>query len=1007
MVNSARRSIFLYFSACFLLLASLSPVFGGGNREADLAAADALISERQYDEAIQILTTFSRRKPSSFDQAQQRLRKIYQIREEFNRTADEMIDTLLNDPENAEKILNLTNRLEALEGPNSPLLLSFILRTREIAQFNVYRNRLRVILENGRAALDRRNSEDALHIYSGGMGFMRDEFFAAGFGDSIESRVALGTQRVNSALEAFRESSTNLGTVSTEMVRAVNSGNLTTVPQITSRLTSAMDRFIALKRDMYTSVDTFDSILAGLRAADPEMGDRNHLAFFSRVISGRPGERIQEGMLGAFDNYWENSVVLIVNAILQNAERTYMTGFAAFGSGDYSNAATAFDRADSFINLSPIYFEKRLSLKGGARAQPVALLGNSIVPDDVQSFARLRAMSEAGNYLRQAANLAGRVNTLVKVERTPLVQWQEGSIATAAALNAEQQTRSTITEVQTAIQNIIASANRVDAEIKPHTDAPYIRDAINLIEKINSDAAGEGLKAAHRYYTIAGSDLQRSLAARKSELERGKNFLDGQRRTNAEGVVRVERYPAEALQTLTAMLSALSGDLQRGNSLTAYYRNDSAAARADAQVTAVQTSSAQIIDELNSLNAQAQALAQTARSQTSLAEAHRQEGERLFREAQTAYQRKTFDVARDRLQRASDRFNNSLDVQESASLRQSWDTQLLNLGQAISVAENEVVIAEVRNLVNNARVTYFAGNFQQAEDNLIRARNRWRITNPTENEEIIYWLGIVRGAMSARSGRVIPATAPLYPEMSQLLSTARKNYEEGVRFINAGSRAQGLAKFDEARRLTREVRLMFPVNQEAGILELRIEQFTDPDVFNASFEQRLRTAIAGTKQRSIESFADLQNLAEINPRYTGIRAILNQAEIDMGYRPPPPNPRDIARSRELTASASRILEENTTTLYEVALTQINEAIALNPENNDAARVKDRLLNRMSVPGAIVLSSQDEDEYQRAVRELQAGNNLVAMAVVERLMQNPRNRNITKLIELQRRIQSVL
>jgi len=382
-------------------------------------------------------------------------------------------------------------------------------------------------------------------------------------------------------------------------------------------------------------------------------------------------------------------------------------------------------------------------------------------------------------------------------------------------------------------------------------------------------------------------------------------------------------------------------------------------------------------------------------------------GERLFREAQTAYQRKTFDVARDRLQRASDRFNNSLDVQESASLRQSWDNQLLALGQAISVAENEVVIAEVRNLVNNARVTYFAGNFQQAEDNLIRARNRWRITNPTENEEIIYWLGIVRGAMSARSGRVIPATAPLYPEMSQLLSTARKNYEEGVRFINAGSRAQGLAKFDEARRLTREVRLMFPVNQEAGILELRIEQFTDPDVFNASFEQRLRTAIAGTKQRSIESFADLQNLAEINPRYTGIRAILNQAEIDMGYRPPPPNPRDIARSRELTASASRILEENTTTLYEVALTQINEAIALNPENTDAARVKDRLLNRMSVPGAIVLSSQDEDEYQRAVRELQAGNNLVAMAVVERLMQNPRNRNITKLIELQRRIQSVL
>jgi tetratricopeptide (TPR) repeat protein len=93
--------------------------------------------------------------------------------------------------------------------------------------------------------------------------------------------------------------------------------------------------------------------------------------------------------------------------------------------------------------------------------------------------------------------------------------------------------------------------------------------------------------------------------------------------------------------------------------------------------------------------------------------------------------------------------------------------------------------------------------------------------------------------------------------------------------------------------------------------------------------------------------------------------------------------------------------------YEVALEQINEAIRLNPDNAAAARVKDRLLNRMSVPGAIVLTREDEEDYQRAMRELQAGNNLVAFALVERLMQNPRNRNITKLIELQRRIQSVI
>jgi tetratricopeptide (TPR) repeat protein len=186
-----------------------------------------------------------------------------------------------------------------------------------------------------------------------------------------------------------------------------------------------------------------------------------------------------------------------------------------------------------------------------------------------------------------------------------------------------------------------------------------------------------------------------------------------------------------------------------------------------------------------------------------------------------------------------------------------------------------------------------------------------------------------------------------------------------------------------------------------------MEQVTDPAAFNAAFEQRIRAAIAGTRQRSIEAFADLQNLAEINPRYPNLRTILEQAEIDMGRRQAPPNPANIARSRELTASANRILQSNTAAQYEVALAQINEAITLNPNNTDASAVRDRLLGRMGVPGSIVLSSEDEANYQRAMNELQTGNNLAALAIVERLMQNPRNRNITKLIELQRRIQSVL
>ena len=1001
----AQRSLILYFLISFCLLTA--DVFAGGGKDPDLSKADNLIKEKKYDEAVLVLTDYSRKNPDKFELAQKRLRKIYQIRDEFNRSADDLIKTLLNDPDNSEKILALSLKLNSLESEASPLLESFVSRTQEIAQFNVDRKQFREILERGRSLLDRGEYQQAITVYAGGVRFMREQFFAAGYGEAIENSVRRDTERLNRVIESFSSSSAGVGPVANDLVRALNAGNITEASQVISRLVPVMDRFIEVKRELHAAGNTFDAILEKIREDDPDIGDRNHLSFLSRVIYGRTGEDIQEGIAGAFELYWKNSIGLALNAITQNAQRANSQGLAAYGAGEYANIAAALNRAEQYINLSPLLLEKQRLFKNSERRQVVLMFNESVLDDDIPTYTNLRAIREAGNAVRQAAVFAQQVDTYANVERTSLSRWQAGLISVDAALNDEQQTRNTLTTARNNIERIIAGARQTDAIISAYNNTAYIKEALTLIEKTRSAVTALELGSADRYYTIANNYLNRGVTGRKEDMERGKSFLDGRKRENTSGAEIIDHYPAEALETLNAMLSAVSSDLQRANGLLERYRNEPPEIIGNEKIKSAQTSSAAVISELNNLRAQGLALSETARSRTALAQTYRQEGERLLREAQSAYQTQRFDIARDRLQRASERFTNSLEIQESSSLRQSWDTQMINLGRTINTAENEMIITEVRNLVNNARITYFAGNFQQAEDSLVRARNRWRITNAEENEEVIYWLGIVRGAMSARSGRVIPATAPLYPEMSQLLNEARKSYEEGVRFINAGNRNSGIAKFQEARRMTQEVRLMFPVNQEAGILELRMEQFTDPAAFNASFEQRLRTAVAGTKQRSMESFADLQNLAEINPRYPQIRAIITQAEIDMGLRPPPPNPRDLARSRELTVSASRILEENITAMYQVALTQINEAISLNPENAEAMRVKDRLHSRMSVPGAIVLSSEDENEYQRAVREFQAGNNIIALALVERLMQNPRNRNITKLVELQRRIQQVV
>jgi len=216
-----------------------------------------------------------------------------------------------------------------------------------------------------------------------------------------------------------------------------------------------------------------------------------------------------------------------------------------------------------------------------------------------------------------------------------------------------------------------------------------------------------------------------------------------------------------------------------------------------------------------------------------------------------------------------------------------------------------------------------------------------------------------------------------------------------------------MTRFDEARQLTREVRLVFPFNQEAGLLDLRIEQFLDPVAFNAGFEQRLNAARAGTRQQSIVAFADLLALAEINPNYPNMRNIIIQAEIDMGIRLPAPNPADVAQSRDLTAAARRIADANLVAQYEIAMTQLDQAIRLNPNNTEALQVRDVLLQRLNLPGAMVLTREDELLYSEAERQHLAGNNLAAYAILQRLMGNPRNRNVEKLARLYDRVRPLV
>jgi tetratricopeptide (TPR) repeat protein len=245
--------------------------------------------------------------------------------------------------------------------------------------------------------------------------------------------------------------------------------------------------------------------------------------------------------------------------------------------------------------------------------------------------------------------------------------------------------------------------------------------------------------------------------------------------------------------------------------------------------------------------------------------------------------------------------------------------------------------------------------------------------------------------------------------MSQLLSDAHKSYDEGIRLINQGRRSGGLASLSRARQKTEEIKLVFPVNQEASILQLRIDQVTDPGSFNALFRDRFNSDMSSIRQfRSAEAYADLQDLAAINPRYPGIQAALTEAEILLGLRPPPPDPADLAQSRELTRQAQALVDAsaNSPSAMELALETLNQALDLDPNNEQAIALKNIVVPLTHGTAQNILSSEAEQEYQRALQELQQGRYIIALDIVQRLLQDPRNKNNAKLLELRRRAESL-
>jgi hypothetical protein len=84
------------------------------------------MKEKKFDEAIQLLTQYTKDHPEEFDDTQGRLLRIVEVREKYNTVADELLDIVSNNPDDSQTILDAVNKLNAIEPPTNPEVAAFL-----------------------------------------------------------------------------------------------------------------------------------------------------------------------------------------------------------------------------------------------------------------------------------------------------------------------------------------------------------------------------------------------------------------------------------------------------------------------------------------------------------------------------------------------------------------------------------------------------------------------------------------------------------------------------------------------------------------------------------------------------------------------------------------------------------------------------------------------------------------------------------------------------------------
>jgi len=992
-----RRFFYIFTLLMLLFFLQVGLVSGMGAREDPLDEARQLIEERKYNDAISIISKVMKENPRRFDDAEKLMSEIRVARAEYNRVYNHLIEILdIREGEelDEEEAYEIIQKLEQLDAdPNEASVAAFAQARRSIV-FTVNNQRFQGIMSEADQLLDEERYLEAVNTYLSGFNLHRDRFEEEGYGAGVETQA-------EALVENIRELSGDFDEILAELRDQLM--------EFSAEGSSADPSWEGL-RSLYTQFQTLweDFVQRGteleqLRDSimDTEDADIPYLSTLSILTKGRTDSEKPNGIAGAVERSLVLSLQYVSEDILTMVEQLYLDAEADYSGDEYASADEKFESSINLIfDIRPFY-SRWTSLHNQRIAFEIPHKIGPTQRETQSDSLYLQAMETAAREYRAAIEISQSLDELrsvgvdgetIQENRDDLLTLIDSMAANEQIIDDQIEDAQVYADQGVVTDRAVAVLTRMKTEFRTQFERAQLIEGTYLVTI-----------AEQRYEENVGI-----IETAEEKVENAVRFVAGVEVTlpGTDAPITV-KYPQRSVQLIREALEEIQPAREVIDATVSLLTDTKEYIRQQEQVRLSRERGLSLLQRIQEISGKARTTLVTAEDLNRNADIALSEGEIRLQQAQDELRSDSFEAARERLEQAGYSFSESLNFREDPEVRRLIDERIPSIAEDIIFRQNEQIVTEVRDLINEGRELFFTEKFIEAEQVLTRAQSKWRLTHTEDDPEIELWLTRVERALTATSGVIIEEEDPLYADMIQVLNLAREEFQQGRRLYEDGNREAALPFFRQAEQKIEYIKEPFPNNQAAGVLYLRILQYTQPQDFESIFGERFQEARSKLNSSPEEAYRELQVLQEIRSDFPGLQDAIYQAEIATGIRQPPPDPEKLARARDLYSQAQRIVQQDIRAQFPIALTYLNEAIKLDPDYTDAIVLKDRIQTGQGGQVSVVLSSVDQQKLRQAENLFIDGRYFEARVLVEQLWQNPDNRSNPRLVELRRRIESQL